>query len=405
VLRLLPLVLVLLAAAPAAAQDRHRAPLSAKPRGDRRRAGLADALSPSRDGADDDEVDPEGPIARPERWPFSLRSTVRPARVHWREPGEAAMAREVLRLVEAAWTLNVDELGFRPPPADGGTIGPDEAFDVFLDRGAEECAVDVHAEIPSTARDDRTAFMVVDPWGPYGGDALPATLAHELNHACQAADDWSDLAAAYEMTATWVEHLAAGGRWPEGVLEDLQARPGWAFDHDDGYETWSMYGGGLFLEFVVARQGGDRRLVAEVWERLRGPTHLEKALDAVLRRRGGAGLEEAALAFAAWRVAPPGAPKAAVAARLRVGGAATVEVEPYGVAVMELVGRPHTRLTPRLEPAPGARWVLLQPTGSRVEGALRLGATGRLRVALACLPGPSDDPTARRAHQVRVEVR
>ncbi len=402
--RLLPLVLVLLAAAPAAAQDRHR-----RGKGDRRRTGLADALSPSRDG-DDDEVDPDGPIAHPERWPFSLRSTVRPARVHWREPGEAAMAREVLRLVEAAWALNVDELGFRPPPPDGGTIGPDEAFDVFLDRGAEECAVDVRAEIPATARDDWTAFMVVDPWGPYGGEALPATLAHELNHACQAADDWSDLAAAYEMTATWVEQLAAGGRWPKGVLEDLQARPGWAFDHDDGYETWSMYGGGLFLEFVVARHGGDRRLVAEVWERLRGPTHLEGALDLVLRRRGGAGLDEAALAFAAWRVAPPGAPRAAVAARVRAGGAATVEVEPYGVAVVELVGRPHTLLTPRLEPAPGAplsgeRWVLLEPAGRPVEGALRLGPTGRRRVAVASLPGRGDDPAARVAHRVRVEVR
>ena len=62
----------------------------------------------------------------------------------------------------------------------GAGVVDDGALDVFLWRGHVECYVDVLAENPATLYDDRTAYLVVDPWGPYGGPILDTTVAHAL---------------------------------------------------------------------------------------------------------------------------------------------------------------------------------------------------------------------------------
>src|SRR5262249_30104102 len=147
------------------------------------------------------------PCKAPGYWPRAIRSDRHPALIHYRTAGEEAAARQVLGYLDHAWDVEVGALGFRPPLADAGACGPDGAFDVFLWRGHEECYVDVTGENAATPYDDRTSFLVVDPWGPYGGAILDTTVAHELNHAMQAADDWSDTAIVYEMTAVFVEDL------------------------------------------------------------------------------------------------------------------------------------------------------------------------------------------------------
>ena len=188
------------------------------------------------------------PCVEGEHWPLHIASDDLPLIVHYRGPSESLVAEEVLHHLELAWSIEVDELGFRPPLSDEGACGPDGAFDVFLYRGIEECYVDVLAEDAATTWDDWTTYMVVDPWGPYGGEILGPTLAHELNHACQAADDWFDTPIAYEMTSTFVEEVV----FDESdvyldLLEDFQRHPDWALDYDDGYETWYMYGAALYL--------------------------------------------------------------------------------------------------------------------------------------------------------------
>ena len=233
------------------------------------------------------------PCAQPTLWPDAVRSSRLPVIVHHRGDAEAAMADVVLALVEHAWDVEVGQLGFRPPPADDGTCGPDAALDVFLWRGKEECYVDVLGEIDATPHDDEPPYLVVDPWGRFGGALLATTVAHELNHAFQAADDWDDLPIAYEMTAAFVEdevHDADDGYLTQVI--DFQAHPDWSIDRDDGYETWFMYGAALYLRYLRDRHfGGDARWIGGVWRAMRSPLgsgepDLEDALDELLAPRG-----------------------------------------------------------------------------------------------------------------------
>jgi hypothetical protein len=252
--------------------------------------------------------DDTAPCSEYDRWPDALASARLPVLVHYRGGFEAAVAAEVLADVERAWDVEVGRLGFRPPLPDAGFCGPDARLDVFLWAGIEECYVDVVGEDPATPHDDEYAYVVIDPFGPFGGPLLATTVAHELNHALQAADDWDDAPIAYEMTAVFVEDEVIDGddQYLDQVA-DFQAHPDWSIDRDDGYETWFMYGAALYLRFVRDRYfGGDAAFIGDVWRRLRSPLgsaepDIEDALDAVLAARG-AGFVASVPEFARWRV-------------------------------------------------------------------------------------------------------
>ncbi|MCE9575686.1 MAG: hypothetical protein K8W52_21220 [Deltaproteobacteria bacterium] len=241
-------------------------------------------------------------------WPDAIRSTAHPILVHYRAADEEAAAREVLADLDRAWDVEVGTLGFRPPVDDTGACGPDGALDVFLWRGHEECYVDVLGEDAATPYDDRQAFLVIDPWGPYGGAHLDTTTAHELDHVFQAADDWSDAPIVYEMTSVFIEDLV----FPDDnqyvdQIADFQAHPDWSFDRDDGYETWYMYGAAQYLRFVRDRYfGGDAAFVGAMWRGMRSPADsgepdFEDALDALLVARGSS-FRDSMIAFARWRL-------------------------------------------------------------------------------------------------------
>lgn len=249
------------------------------------------------------------PCDDPSYWPLAVRSTRHPALVHYRAADEEATAREVLGYLEHAWDVEVGILGFRPPLDDTGQCGDDGALDVWLWRGSAECYVDVVGEHDATAHDDAYAYLVVDPWGPYGGAILDTTIAHELNHVLQASDDWSDSEIVYEMTATFVEDLVYDDDDQYvAQVADFQARPDWSLDRDDGYETWFMYGAALYLRFVRDRYfAGDASFVGALWQRLRSPADaaepdFEDALDTILQDRAGVGFLDSAVEFAKWRV-------------------------------------------------------------------------------------------------------
>ncbi len=244
-----------------------------------------------------------------EAWPYSVRSSAHAAIVHYRAPSEHDMAITVLGLLDHSWDVETTTLGFRPPIDDGGRCGPDGAFDVFLWAGHDECFVDVIGEDASTAWDDRYAYLVVDPWGTYGGPILDTTVAHEFNHALQAADDWSDAAIVYEMTAAYIEALV----YPQdneyvAQVVDFQANPDWSLDHDDGYVTWYMYGSALYLRFLRDRYfAGDDSFIGAMWYALRSPAgvdhpNFEDALDAMLRAKAGVGFVDSVVELERWRV-------------------------------------------------------------------------------------------------------
>jgi len=249
------------------------------------------------------------PCEAPDYWPLALHSEHHPFWVHYRDRWEEGLARLVLSYLDTSWQIEVDTLGFRPPLPDAGWCGPDADFDVYLWRGIDECYVDILGENPATSYDDEYAYLVVDPTGLYGGPILDSTLAHELNHAFQAADDWSDSAIVYEMTSTFIEDVVFDddNQYVDQVA-DFQARPDWSLDRDDGYSTWYMYGAALYLHFVRERYfAGDARFVAEMWLRLRSPyaagdPDFEDALETILRNRAGIGFLDSVVEMARWRV-------------------------------------------------------------------------------------------------------
>jgi hypothetical protein len=271
-------------------------------------ANPPDALAP--DGAPLAAI-PADVIAceHPEYWPDTLPSATHPLLVHFRDPSEAATAAQVVGYLDHAWDVEVGRLGFRPPLDDTGQCGPDGRLDVFLWRGIDECYVDVRGENPATPHDDEYAYLVLDPWGAFGGAIVDSTVAHELNHVFQAVDDWDDTPIVYEMTALFVEdEVYDDDNQYRNQVVDFQAHPDWSIDHDDGYATWFMYGAGLYLRFVRDRYfAGDAGFVGEMWRRLRSPLasaepDFEDALDQILTARAGATFVDSVPVFAAWRV-------------------------------------------------------------------------------------------------------
>lgn len=237
------------------------------------------------------------PCGRLDAWPSSTTSASHPLRVHWRLASEEAVAREVLTSLDEAWAVQVDGLGLPAPITDelGGGVfgcGTDERIDVFIFAGIELAYVDVVIDVADTPIDDYGPFMVIDPFGEYGGEFLRSTVFHEFHHMTQAALDWTDAAVVYEMSATFVEETFVENHdaW-EFTLFDVMENPDWSIDRDDGYSTYFMYGQALYLIFLQhAFFDGEVDFFVDMWRGLASvagePPTYQDALDDVLADKG-----------------------------------------------------------------------------------------------------------------------
>jgi hypothetical protein len=312
-------------------------------------------------GGSDEPLDPDLiPCEQPRYWPFSILSARVPMRVHHRMPEDAEVAREIVAILEYVWAVQIDELGFAAPLSDDGSCGPDAALDVFMWRDAEDVYVDIWQEDERTPWDDWATYMVVDPWGEFGGAELAVTLAHEFNHMCQAVHDWSDAAFIYEATATFIEDVVYDDHDSYlTILYDFQGNPDWSLDRDDGYETWYMYGAMLWLEYLRTRYfKGDARFVADLWLGLRSPwdenePDFADSLDELLAPFG-VSYADTVVEFARWRwyvgerddgrhlpeagAFPPDATPKVAATIDASGGSAVVRPMMLGTAYVDIVG-------------------------------------------------------------------
>jgi hypothetical protein len=252
----------------------------------------------------------DDPCGHPEFWPLSLASEQAdlPILVHYRHPAEEAAARQSLADVEHAWRFETETLGFEPPLLDEGACGPDGRFDVFVWRTYRGGTADVIAPNEATAWDDIFSYLILDPWGPYGGENLAATVAHELNHAMQGVHDWNETAIFFEMTSQYIEDQVYddNDNW-KSYLYDFQGTPQWAFDHDDEYETWYFYGSALYLFYLRdAYFEDDPTFVARIWRGSRNPPgdnepDFEDVLDQMLSERAGLSFLDSLVEFSRWR--------------------------------------------------------------------------------------------------------
>jgi hypothetical protein len=246
------------------------------------------------------------PCEHPEYWPYSKGSNKFPFLVHYRTPEEVETVDTIIGYLDNAWGFETSMLGFTAPPSDEGSCGPDGQFDVFVWRGNRTCFVQIISEKLMTPWGGRASYMILDPWGPYGGDILEPTIGHEFNHACHAADDWHEIGDAFEMTASYVEQYF--GDACTDCIKDFQARPEWSLIWYDDYETWYMYGAALYLYFLRGYYfPTDETFPARFWHNARNipdplvnkPNFVD-ALDSILLPIGSS-FADSVVKFARWR--------------------------------------------------------------------------------------------------------
>lgn len=198
------------------------------------------------------------------------------------------------RELERTWQLQIDALGFAPPPADGG-LGGDDRFDVYL-LPYEYFAVVISDgayiyDNPNTAASEQRAsfsYMILDntferyrAYGLTPFQALGTTAAHEFNHTIQYGYDAYEELWLMEATAALMEKLAYPaindniGYLPVAAEEPSACLP----NRDPFYRPYSSW---WLLKYLTERHPLGARLLPRIWEAARdrdGLEALNHALD------------------------------------------------------------------------------------------------------------------------------
>lgn len=115
---------------------------------------------------------------------------------------------------ENCWATEVDSWGFRPPPSDGGDPDGGDGgplYDIYVQdcSGYYGYCQGVYTQ-PGAPTNDCSSYVVID--NDYAGfgypdptDPMKVTVAHEFNHACQMAHDYTEGIWYMECTAVWAE--------------------------------------------------------------------------------------------------------------------------------------------------------------------------------------------------------
>ena len=258
-----------------------------------------------------DRATPCGQLAS---YPYSITSAIRPITVHYAQAGDAAEAANTLAYAEQSWQLQVEEMGFDPPLSDNGACGNDANFDIFLEHGLGYAYVQDIADNPATSWDDYACFMVIDP-DTWGGIWLKSTVAHEFNHALQAANDWWELGASFEASSTLMEDVVDDPLdYYFDVLADFNRRSHRPFEYNNDSFTYFVYGGVMQMLFYRDRYfGGDASFLADFWYQCRSTARggytqpqlnepdLNDAFETILQQQAGVTHRDAVVEFSRWR--------------------------------------------------------------------------------------------------------
>jgi len=206
-------------------------------------------------------------------------------------------------VLDSIWVLEVEQLGYNPPPSDNGLGGGDE-YDVYVVdiEGGYYGFTHPAATTATTASYIRIDNDFTDPGYQQtrGLDALRVTIAHEFHHAIQfgyyapGAGNWWQ-----ESTSTWMEEVA----YPHiddylQYLTHFLSFPQRALNSGP-YGSYHTYGSAIFSHFLDQRYG--RELNRLIWEELgqHQGVHLDH-FDRVLRQVEPGGLGVAMGEFAVW---------------------------------------------------------------------------------------------------------
>ena len=213
------------------------------------------------------------------------------------EDGVPDSIERLLVAFERAYSLEVEELGYRPPPVEG-------LYPIYVAQGDGSGFTQ---RAPGGDGVSAPSFIVVPPQrfdASVSDDRILVFAAHEFFHAIQIgynahSEHWIE-----EASSTWIETIAAPDAANAlGYLSSFVPNPRTGLPQGFGeYE----YGSFLFVEFLVERYGTEPRpmdIVRQLWETIaaaEGPVTTLEALRDLLGQRG-VRVEDAWAEFLLWR--------------------------------------------------------------------------------------------------------
>ena len=214
-------------------------------------------------------------------------------------------------VLDSIWVLEVEQLGYNPPPSDNGLGGGDE-YDVYvidLGRGGG-CGLSdplYGCAFPGTSGATTYSHLEIDNnftdpsyEQTRGLDALRVTIAHEFHHAIQFGY-YADMDGCWwqESTSTWMEEVA----YPHiddylQYLNHFLGKPYRALN-SGACNSSRIYGSALFSHFLDQRYGPALKpLIREELKQhppdriaLRAQSHLNRLIWEELSRRKSAHLD------------------------------------------------------------------------------------------------------------------
>lgn len=209
---------------------------------------------------------------------------------------------------ENCWTEEVTTMGFLAPPPDGSDGdggGGNDLYDIYVQNLGTGlygyCQPTYYSSEPGYPPNAATSYIVID--NDYAGFSIPAidamkvTVAHEFNHACQAAHDVAEELWYMEATSTWIEdQIYDGINDYRQYLSSFMTSLFRSVDFDDG--SIRIYGSCVWNFFLDEYVGGN--IVANNWDQLETTTGTAmQGIDTVLGTYGMT-IEETYAAFAVW---------------------------------------------------------------------------------------------------------
>lgn len=222
------------------------------------------------------------------RGPVRIRDTEH-FRIHYTLEGPDATSESFVNAlalsVEEIWRIQIDRMGWQPPPSDGSR-GGDARYDVYLADlyGSGETALGYtspesligdNPDTPDVRENAATSFIVLENDFDVPATAaatvtglMRTTMSHEFNHAIQFGYEVDDLKWFYEATATWMETAALvkdedASTYVEYVFTYPEVCFGTESDEGQGL---IVYGEWLFIQSLVDTHGVEA--VIRLWENL-----------------------------------------------------------------------------------------------------------------------------------------
>jgi hypothetical protein len=242
-------------------------------------------------------------LQRPEL-PLSMTSSAGHFKIHYSNSGTDAATTEFIQetavAFEYAWKIEVEQLGFNPPPVDN-VDGPE--VDVYILQYGDYGSTTPDQPVASTPQDDYTSWIEIDNDFSHtptkGLNGMRVTAAHEFFHTIQFGyrsyqTTQNNSVFFYEATAAWMEDIVYDSINDYlNYLNSFFRSPEIPFTSANGSVE---YGRAIF--FHMLSQKYETAIMRSIWDEMKAAEPLD-ALNKVLIRQGN-NLNVALAEFAAW---------------------------------------------------------------------------------------------------------